>query len=119
MPPQLEIPLGPHKHVVQLHGQIALRARDQRGYVLEQLGVEVRFGEEDVVRVGGVEEVLDAPDTVGWVLWPGGKLLGECADVRPCTGASGGRHACRGCAKRGEVERGKQGCWEDDEAVAL
>ncbi|OSS48620.1 hypothetical protein B5807_07045 [Epicoccum nigrum] len=51
MPPQLEIPLGPHKHVVQLHRQIPFLARDQRSHVLEQLGVKIRPGEEYVVGI--------------------------------------------------------------------
>lgn len=63
--------------------------------------------------------MLDAPDAIGGVRWPGRELLGQRADVRPFARAGGGGCAFGGLAELREVERGEERSWEDDEAVAV
>lgn len=118
VPAQVKLALGADQHVEELHDKLLVLALKQvLDNAKDRVG-EVELCEDVVARHVGVHHVLDTPDALLGVEFPGGELLADGADVRPLASTAEGFGLLAGFAQDGEL-LGRHDGLDDNEAVAL
>ena len=119
VPAQLEVLVWTDEQIIKLHDQIAVVLAADDFLDGAYNGIRKVAGRELLLPGHvGVEQVLDAPDSMGWIGGPWRELLGQRANIGPFSGSCQIGDIVASLAEGGYLIW-LEGGWDEHEAIAV